>query len=217
MINEKEKELYNLYLTISRSCRNKPFKLRKNFDDFEDTKEHNHVRKLCRFLRQFPQIKAPVFFKAPFELYKDLEYVGLDFYSSPKAIKAYTTYMQQLQEESPDSHHHITFIKDSLRFIGMFCIKNKISIKEYPTFSLGSTYTWMKHVKEHNVSIYVMFSFPKVFDIIRSVPNDELDLFLGNIAPSLAQFKNRYDTSKEARRIVKEGFKRITPVVEKSL
>ena len=88
--------------------------------------------------------------------------------STQKAINAYTTYMRQLQEESPDSEYHIEFIKNSLRFIGMFCIKNKIPIEKYPTFSSGVTHSWMKHVKEHNISIYVMFDS---IDIILRLPD----------------------------------------------
>ena len=217
MINEKEKDLYNTYLAVSRSSRNKPFKLRQNFDDFENTPEHINSRKIVRFLSQFPQIKANLFFRAPYELYKDTEYVDLKFYTTQKAVKTYTVYMKQLQEESPDSDHHIQFIKDSLRFIGMFCIKNKIPLEEYVTHSSGATYSWMKHVKEHNISIYVMFEFPNIFDIIRATPNDELDLLLGSIAVGLAGYRNKYSTSKNARRVVKEGFKRIKRVIDESV
>ena len=62
-----------------------------------------------------------------------------------------------------------------------------------------------------------MFYFPDIFGIIRSTPNDELDLLLGNVAMGLASYKNRYDTSKEARRVIKEGFKRVKGVVDKTL
>ena len=75
----------------------------------------------------------------------------------------------------------------------------------------------MQHVKEHNVSIYVMFYFPNVLTLIRNTPNDELDLFLGSIAKNLASYKNKYDTSKEARRIISEGFSRVKKVMEKSI
>ena len=217
MITEWEKEYYNMYLAVSRSCRNKPFTIRKNFEDFEDAPEYIHVRRICSFLRQFPQIKPRIFFQAPYELYKDLDYIDLKFFTTQKAVKTYTLYMRQLQEESPDSEHHIEFIKNSLRFVGLFCIKNKIPIEKYPTHSGGATYSWMKHVKEHNISIYVMFDFTEIFGIIYATPNDELDLLLGNVAVGLAAYKNRFDTSKEARRIVREGFKRIKTVVDKSI
>ena len=163
------------------------------------------------------QIKPNIFFKAPFELYKDIEFIELKFFTTQKAVGAYRVYMRQLQEESPDSIHHINFIKDSLRFIGMFCIKNKIPIENYSTYSSGVTYKWMQHVKEHNVSIYIMFIFPEILNIIRNTPNDELDLFLGDVAINIANYKNRYNTSKEARRIIKEGYMKVKGVIDKTL
>jgi len=217
MINEKEKDLYNTYLAVSRSTRNKPFSIRKNWDGFESSKEYLYIKKIYNFLLQFPQIKPQLYFKAPYMLYEDADFIDLQFFCTQKAISAYSTYLRQLQEESPDSKHHIEFIKDSLRFIGMFCIKKNIPLEAYSTYSEATTYTWMKHVKEHNVSIYVMFNFSDIFNVIRGTPNDELDLLLGSIAVGLAGYKNKYDMSKEARRIVKEGFNRIVPIINKSI
>ena len=214
MVNE-EKECYNLYLTTTRSCINKPFKVRENFDGFEETDEYIQVRKLVRFFAQFRQIKPRLFFSAPFKLYKDLSYVPIKFYTTHKATTVYSTYMKQLQEESPDSDHNIQFIKNSLKFIGMFCYKNKISIEEYITYSGGSTYSWMKHIKEHDVSIYTMFYFTNLIDIIQTTPKDELELFLGNIVSNISEYKTRYDTSKNARRIIKEGFSRIGKAINR--
>ena len=217
MINEKEKEYYNKYLAISRSSRNKAFKLRQNFDEFEGTKEHTYIRRICSFFAQVPQIKPDIFFKAPFELYKDMDYIELKYFTTRKAVNVYSIYMKQLQEESPDSEHHINFIKDSLRFIGMFCIKNNIPLEKYITHSAGTTYSWMKHVKEHNISLYVTFDFENIFDIIGSTPQDELDLLLGEIPKRLGMYKNRYGTSKHARHVVVEGMKRIKRVIDKSV
>ena len=215
-IRDDERGLYNTYLAVSRSSRNKPFKLRQNFDNFESTEEYIHIQKINRFLQQYPQIKSRKFFEAPFALYADTDHFDLKYFTTQRAVHSYTTYMKQLQEESPDSEHHIQFIKDSLRFIGMFCIKNKIPLESYVNHSGGITHSWMAHIKQHNVSIYALFEFPELFNIIRSTPQDELELLLGNILTGLSGYKNRYDTSREARRIVKEGLKRIKGVVNES-
>jgi|GEM_PF-636666 len=217
MIKDDISALYNTYLAVSRSSRNKPFKIRNDFDKFEDTEEYFHLNKIAMFLRQFPQIKVRQFFSAPFELYKDTEYFDLKFFTTQRAVHAYTTYMKQLQEESPDSEHHIQFIKDSLRFIGMFCIKNGIHLADYITHSGGVTSSWMKHIKEHNVSIYALFEYSQLFDIIRKTPKDELELLLGNILLGLSSYKNKYDMSRDARRVVQEGFKRVAKVVNETV
>lgn len=216
-MSNREKELYNTYIAVSRSLRDKPFRLRQNFEDFENNPDYIYIKKIEYFLRQFPQIKIKHFFSAPYVLYKDVEYFDLKFFATQRAVKAYTVYMNQLQEESPDSDHHIQFIKDSLRFIGMFCIKNKIPLNEYIHHSSGVTYSWMKHVKERSITIYSVFEFPEVFSIIRKCPKDEVDLFLGTLITGLSGYKNDFDKSKNARRIVKEGLKRIKRVVDESI
>ena len=214
MISKNEQNLYNIYLITSRSSRNKPFKVKENFDDFENTPEHIYIKKLSTFLSQFPQIKPKMFFKAPYVLYKDTEYFDLKFYLSQRAIKTYTLYMKQLQEDLPDSSHHINFIKDSIKYIATFCVKNNIQLIDYPTYSLGSTKVWMKEVKNRNISIYVMFYFPNIMEIISGTPSDELELLLSNILPNLETYINRYNTSINARKLVNTGFDRINSYIK---
>lgn len=217
MVTREIKELYNTYLAVTRSCRNQPFRLRNNFEGFEQSKEFILLNKISLFLANFKQIKPRLYFEAPYRIYNSNEYFDLKFYTSQKAIVAYTTYMKQLQEESPDSEHHIQFIKDSLRFIAMFCIKNKIHLFEYISHSGGVTKSFMKHIKEHNVSIYSLFGFPELFRIVQETPKDEIDLLLGNISNSLSLYKNKFMTSRTARRIVGEGMKRINRVIEETI
>lgn len=214
MTSKNEQNLYNIYLITSRSSRNKPFKVKRDFEGFENTPEYLYIKKLSTFLSQFPQIKPKMFFKAPYMLYKDTEYFDLKFYLSQRAIKAYTLYMKQLQEGSPDSLHHMNFIRDSIKYIATFCIENKIQLEDYPTYSLGSTKVWMKEVKNHNISIYAMFYFFNILEIIGSTPADELDLFLSNLLPNLETYTNRYNSSINARKLVNTGFDRINTFIK---
>ena len=216
-MTEQEKRYYNLYLITSRTCRNKPFKIRENFDGFEDKPEYGYLCKVVKFLNEFSQIKPEKYFEAPFKMYADVDYFDLKFFASQKAIKTYTLYMKQRQEESPDSDHHISFIKESLRFIGMFCIKNKISLNDYIRHSGGSTYSWMKHVREHKVSIYSVFEFADMITTVNESPEDERDLLLGSMSKYIYTYKQRYMNSKVAKNVVKEGLIRIRPVIEKGL
>ena len=52
-MTNREKELYNLYLSVSRSSRNKPFKLRQDFEGFEEKPEYIALKKICKFYGQF--------------------------------------------------------------------------------------------------------------------------------------------------------------------
>jgi len=199
---------------VTKSSQNKPFTLRKNFDGFEDKPEYLYIKKISKFLNKFPQIKPELYFKAPFMIYDDLDYISLDFFTTRKALKAYTVYMKQKNEESPDSKEHLEFIKESLRFIAMFCIKNKIPIREYVTHKTGVTYSWMKHFKEHNISVYVLFELPNIFNIVGQTPEDEKELFLGDIGNKLHIYKMKYMNSKEAINLIRKGYKKIITLVD---
>ena len=48
-MNEFEKQIYNTYIIVSRSINNKPFKVRKDFTDFEKKPEYLAVKKLAIF------------------------------------------------------------------------------------------------------------------------------------------------------------------------
>ena len=217
MVSESEKGLYNKYLAISRSSRNQPFQLRKDFDGFENTVDYAYLRKVANILGQFPQIKPDIFFKAPYSLYPDEQWFDLKFFTTQKAIKAYTVYFKKLQEESPDSEENITFIKDSLRYMGMYCVKNNIPISQYITHANGLTKAWMQHVRKHDVSLYCMMEFSNLESVIAETPSDEVDMLLDNIKDRITLYRNRYKTSKAARKLVQEGLMRVSTLVDKSI
>jgi len=217
-MTEQEKQCYNSWLATSRSMRDKPFKLRKDFDKFEEKPEYHSLKKVCYFLNKFPQIKKDIYFKAPFEIYKDEDFFDLKFFASQKAIKVYTTYLSQLQEQSPDGETQITFIKESLRYIGMFCMKENIPISKYIYHKTGVTYSWMRHVKSHEVSIYSLLEFEDLGKIIYSVPSDEISFLLSDrIKENFYAYKNRYSSSCHAKKLVTEGLQRINKVINKHI
>ena len=51
-----EKNIYNTYLRISRSQQNSPYKLRKNFNNFEDTENYVYVKRLAGFFRSYKHV-----------------------------------------------------------------------------------------------------------------------------------------------------------------
>ena len=150
-----------------------------------------------------------LYFKAPYELWKDKEYFPVDFYIKPGAIKAYTTYKTQLQQQNPDLDESLEYIKKSLLFIGRYCEENKISINDYISNKIGSTYTWMKHIRNGSISPYVIFGFNYIDDIMSNTPMDERSLLLGEFANKFYHFKEKYNKSKLAKQLVTIGLNRI--------
>jgi hypothetical protein len=125
--------------------------------------------------------------------------------------------MKQLQEKDPDCDDQIEFIQNSIKFIGLFCIKNKIKIDSYVDHKTGITYDWMKHVKNNEISIYSLMEFKELFEKVMGVPEDERELFLGDLSKRFYAFKDRYIKSQTAKYLVKEGMTRIKEIVESKL
>ena len=217
-MSEDEQRYYNLYLRISRSARDKPYKLRKDFSNFDKTDQGKAnlvaIKRIAVLFRKFRHIDPEKYFKAPFDLYPDTDYFDLAFFASRKAIKAYTITINKAREESPDTEDQINFIKQSLRFMALFCIKENIPLSGYIRYKKGATYSWMKHVKQHDVSIYALLEFIETHDIISKTPKDEIDLFLPNIANKIGAFKSRYRSSPHAQKLVKDGIVRIEKFIE---
>jgi hypothetical protein len=207
-----EQSIYNLYLSVTRSAENKPFKLRKDFSDFEQTEYYIFIKKLTLFFAKFPQIKPKFFFEAPYKIYSSGHF-DLKYYVTQKAIKSYSLYMKQKREELPDSLDHISFIKESLLYIAKYCFDHKLKLSEYSTYKTHLVYEWLKHVHEHNVSLYVMMGFDNIMDIINEIPIDEMDLFLSDAGNTIHTYKIRYNESKQAKQLIINGLTKINKLL----
>jgi len=216
-MNDFEKRCYNNYLLALRSGSNKPFRARKNFEGFELTPEYGKLKKICNFFYKFPNVIPSWYFKAPYEVYPDQKYFSLDFYATQKAIKTYTTYMKLQRNKDPDNSDIINFIKESLKFIAHYCIDNNIPLKKYITHKEGATYAWMQHLKEYKICIYPILEYPSIYGLVQQLPEDEKQLFLGEMADNLLVYRQRLAKTKHAKIITKEGMDRIERVVKKYL
>ncbi len=217
-ITEQEKDIYNTYLRVSRTTQDKPFRYRKDFSDFP-AEDLYHLKRICVFLNKFPQIRTEYYFKAPFMLYRDQTYFGLDYFSGMAAIKCYSTFMKELREKDPDCEEQLTMIADSLKFIARFCSEKNIPLNKYCVNTTGSTYDWMKHVKNNYVSLYSLMEFKNIFELIMEVAEDERLLFLGDedIKDKFHAYKDRYLKSEKAKLLVKQGLTKIDQVIENSI
>ena len=216
MVTNVEKNLYNTYLRISRSSQNKPFTYRKDFTDMDESTAF-HLNRISNLLYKYPHITPEDYFLAPFKVYPNAEHFTLEYFAGMGAVNAYTLYMKQLQEMPPDSDEQLEFIKRSLKMVGTFCIKHNISVEQYATYKTGLTYDWMKQIKKHEISIYVLMEFPAISNIIKEVAEDEKELFLGEIGTYYWGYKSKYLQSTLAKQLVKEGIKKINKVVSEQI
>ena len=217
-MTKEEQNVYNKYLAISRISRNKPVKLRRNFEGFEEDSKYPALKKICTLFHKFPQIIPDLYFKAPFELYPDEKYFDLNFFANQKAIRTYTLYLKKRQDQSPDSADQLEFIERSIKFIAHFCCDHKIPFDSYISYKTANiTYSWMTHYKNHIISIYSLFLYPNLETIISSIPKDEHDLFLDDLFKQLNTYKIRFHKSKKAKPFLKQAYKRLKKYVKKNI
>jgi hypothetical protein len=211
-VTDQEKNIYNTYLATTRSRQNKPFKIRK---DFEDLKDKQLVTRLTNFFKRYPHIKPYDFFTAPYEIYPDTAHLELSYFLTRAAIKVYSLYQQKLKDVSPDLQ--IEDIRKSLQYIGSFCLKNKIQLEDYLTHKTGCIYTWMMHYREHYVNIYSLFEVGDISSFLTKVSNEEKKIFVDDLQKTIGVFKIRYHNSATTKALVKSGTEKIKKFLKESL
>jgi hypothetical protein len=214
-MSPNEQYIYNTYLRISRTSRGQQWRPRKDFTDFEDTKDAFYLARLSCFFSKFPQIVPDDFFAAPYEIYKDEKYFELSFFITQKAINTYAIYNKQKEEESPDNQQQLNFMVDSVGFIGKFCQENHINLIDYMDFKLGISYAFSIHYKHKKVSIYSLLYFPKFEKNVYLLEPDERMLFFNSDSPDFTKYKTRLHISSKAKDLLTIAYKRIDSYLKK--
>jgi hypothetical protein len=211
-----EKRIYNTHLAISRSLRNKPFRKREDFTGFELDPKYLQIKRLAVFFQKYPDIDLNNYFIAPYKLYTDVEYFDLLYFASPRAIKSYTIFKQELSQKSPDSYKQS--VLDSLQFIAGVCLEKKIQLDEYATYKeTGLEPEWMYHIKKSKICNFALMEFPGVYDAISKLPNDEKDILLGDFGINFIEYKQKYNNSKQLKPALIEAYNRIKFFIDKKL
>lgn len=222
-LNEDQKKLYNFHLAFFKRRQNKPYTLRVNFDNFEKEKPDEYVQlvKLDRFFRNHDAVNKRLFFEAPYKIFEDREYFDIGFYNSQAAIKCYTTYLRQMEQQDPDCMDQCQFIIDSLIFIKDFCCENKITVINYLKHKEQLSLSWAVHLAEHKTSFYVILGYTyfgvRIRERISDIPPDELDMLMGTIVKNYDIYQNKLDNSEKAKKLVKNGIEKIDKLVNEYL
>ena len=98
----------------------------------------------------------------------DSDFFDLKFFTTQKAIKAYSLYKQAQQNTDPDSEEQIKFTTDSLYFIYEFCKQNNINLRDYTSHKIGPVNTFITHLNQSKVNIYSLFGFQDFEPILLS-------------------------------------------------
>lgn len=214
MISDTGKRIYNYYLRAYRVNNDKPYKAKEDFSKFEQDENYIYVLKLEQFFKRYPHLLKYDFFNAPYQLYKDEKFFSLKYYASFKGLRNCIDYYASLLKNTPDDQ--IDFIKESLKFITEFCLEKKIPISDYPFFKTITQHDFLKHLKEHRISWYMVFGIPGMIDHLHKMDPDEFELYYGD-SINLGELQFKFSTSKKGKEMIEKGLKKMTQIVEKSL
>ena len=198
-MTEKEKVIYNNFLEVSKKINNKPVRYRKNFDNFPD-ENYILITKLSRFFSKFNHLKVKDFFEAPYFVY-DENYFDLKFYLSQKAIKSYTSYNDKFLLNNPDDGKTLSKMQESIKFIYNYCKEKDINIKDYLTIKEGEYNVFLKHIKNRDVIIFILFAFNNFEKVVRSIDTDIKTMYSSNFS-RLNYIRTKYYSSSKAKKII---------------
>lgn len=209
MITSTEKRIYNTFLAISRKKQNKPFKLRQDFENFEQDEKFPAIKKLAYFFERFPNIDINDFFLAPYSIYVNDEntYYDLQFYLSQKARAVYTMYMKKKESVDADSEENLKKCKDSLLFIYKFCKDKGCSVKEYLNIKEENSLlpAFAVHLKNRDINIYTLFAFEDFETKFFQIPSDLLEFIFGSLYTDFAQLRRKFVMSEKCKQVCRNG------------
>ena len=154
-VTEEIKQTYNDHLSVSRSFRRKPFRLRKKFDGFEEDPRFRPYRTLTRWFNKHPEINRKLFFEATLYFHQDEELVPITEYTKTKSITNYTQYCKILETLNLDNPKRLDRVVDSFKFVKNFLKENNLTKSDYIINDSESIYPQIfQHIKSRDVDIY---------------------------------------------------------------
>ena len=206
MITEKEKHIYNSFLYASRKAKNKPVRLRQNFDSIQSEQEIA-LKKLNQLLSKYTHINYSDFFIAPYKVYGSDNYFDLSFFNTRKAIKCYSLYCKDKQVQDPDSEESLDTFKDCLKFIYNFCLEEKITLHQYKDYveenaSLPIVFT---HLKDHKINFYTLHALD--MDFIIKKQDEVLTWVISDFFNLYNKTRVKFVSSKTLKEKSKKGLK----------
>lgn len=203
-MTDSQKRIYNSHLANSRKMRDKPFRIRKDFSDMDQTKM-DQLASLERFFNSYQNIKIDDYFSAPYAIFED-DYFDLEFFLTSKAKKAYSQYMKKIEMDDPDSESSLKRLIDSLKFVKNFCKEKGLTLENYPVYIEHNLPCMIDHLKNHHINMYALHSLG-VSKI--EVENRILDFIFSDFWITFQKTKNRFHLSKKMKDFGKKAIDKI--------
>jgi len=204
-LSVEKQRIYNDHLATSRSMRDKPFRIRKNFENFDKDKEI-YLDRLNKFFGSYPNIDIKEYFSAPYYLYDDVDYFDLEYFTTQKAKKDYAQYMNQLELMSPDSEQSLKRLINGFKFISKFCKERDLTLQDYMSFSEKNIPSVLEHLKNHDINFYVIHALGITkFDI----ENRILEFMFKDFWKTFQKTKNMFYASTKMKKLAKQAIQKL--------
>lgn len=203
-LTDFEKNIYNTFLATGRSIQNKPFTIRKDFTKLDD-KSYILLKKLSAFFNKYNHISCSDFFAAPYHYYGKDNYFELQYYATVKAIKCYSLYQSQKEQENPDNENIISFCKECCAFIYKYCKENNLTLEQYRVHVVGNLPIIIQHLKEHKINFYTIHGLD-CDKTIKRVEQDILDFIVKDFNIILNNTRINFLKSKKLKNTVRKAF-----------
>lgn len=204
-MTEFQKRIYNSHLAISRKMRNKPFRIRKDFTDFDQEKIDQLVN-LERFFNNYQNIRIDDYFAAPYVIFEDSEYFDLEYFLTSKSRKAYSLYMKKIEMDDPDSDSSLKRLINGLKFVKNFCKEKNLTLEEYPLYIEDALPHMINHLKNHHINMYVIHALGVTkFDVESRI----LDFIFSDFWVTFKKTKNKFYLSKKMKELAKKALTKI--------
>ncbi len=201
----EKQRIYNDHLATSRSMRDKPFRIRKNFENFDKDKEI-YLDRLNKFFGSYPNIDIKEYFSAPYYLYDDVDYFDLEYFTTQKAKKDYAQYMKQLELMAPDSEQSLKRLIQGFKFISKFCKERDLTLQDYMSFSEKNIPSVLEHLKNHDINFYVIHALGITkFDI----ENRILEFMFKDFWKTFQKTKNMFYASTKMKKLAKQAIQKL--------
>lgn len=201
-----QKRIYNSHLAISRKMRDKPFRIRKDFADMDQTKV-DQLASLERFFNSYQNVKIDDYFAAPYAIFEDDDYFDLDFFLTSKAKKVYSQYMKKIELDNPDSESSLKRLVDSLKFVKDFCKEKGLTLEEYPLYIENALPNIIDHLKNHRINMYTLHALG-VSKI--EVESRILDFIFSDFWITFQKTKNKFYLSKKMKELSKKAIDKVS-------
>lgn len=206
-MTENQKNIYNAYLKSMREAQNKPWKARKDFSNFDETKK-SHIERIESILSS-KNINAFQFFKAPYVVWEDSQNIPLDFYKGFKALKAYRLYVYRLLNTEYESPECQMMISSGFQHIEKKCKSNGIKdLKEYAKWV--NTYPeFLLDLKEGNICYYNIFGLEGAEEVLVNFDKEQIEFLIEDFYEVLDCLRVNYFRSEILQDTINRNIKNI--------